>query len=118
MSVLSINNGSAGSPPASAPAVVAGTGQVASGQPAVQAPPAQPSPKQLAAAVEQIQKTVARSTTAQNLQFSIDKDTNKTVVRVIDSETGELVRQIPSEEVMAIARSIDSMRSLLLDHKA
>lgn len=37
-----------------------------------------------------------------NLQFQIDDTTNEVVVKVIDSESGELVRQIPSEEVLAL----------------
>ncbi|OGT22444.1 MAG: hypothetical protein A2V90_09925 [Gammaproteobacteria bacterium RBG_16_57_12] len=41
-----------------------------------------------------------------NLQFTVDKDTGRTVVRVIDAETDEVVRQIPSEELLAIARHI------------
>ena len=38
-----------------------------------------------------------------DLAFNIDQDSGKTVIRVIDSESGELIRQIPSEKVLAIA---------------
>ncbi len=38
-----------------------------------------------------------------DLAFNIDEDSGKTVIRVIDSESGELIRQIPSEKVLAIA---------------
>ena len=41
-----------------------------------------------------------------NLSFSVDEGTGRTVVRVFRKSTGELVRQIPSEEVLAIAASI------------
>ena len=41
-----------------------------------------------------------------NLQFSVDEDSGKTIVKVFDSQTDELVRQIPSEEVLAIAEYI------------
>lgn len=40
-----------------------------------------------------------------DLQFNIDKESGRVVVRVIDSETDELIRQIPSEEVLALAKS-------------
>jgi len=37
-----------------------------------------------------------------NLQFSVDDDSGDTVIKVIDSETDEVVRQIPSEEIMRL----------------
>ena len=40
-----------------------------------------------------------------DLQFNIDKESGRVVVRVIDSKTDELIRQIPSEEVLALAKS-------------
>ena len=53
-----------------------------------------------------------------NLSFSVDEGTGKTVVRVFRQSTGELIRQIPSEEVLAIAASLsrgDSITSLGVD---
>ena len=41
-----------------------------------------------------------------NLQFSVEEDTGEVVVRVYDSETEELVRQIPSEDMMELARRL------------
>ncbi|RLJ16747.1 hypothetical protein DJ030_09815 [bacterium endosymbiont of Escarpia laminata] len=37
------------------------------------------------------------------LQFDLDEDSGRTVVRVIDRKSGDLIRQIPSEEVLALA---------------
>ncbi|MBL8491536.1 MAG: flagellar protein FlaG, partial [Rhodocyclaceae bacterium] len=42
----------------------------------------------------------------------------KTVVKVVDGQTGKMIRQIPSEELLAIAESIDRMQGLLLRQKA
>lgn len=40
-----------------------------------------------------------------NLQFTVDDSTKELVVKIVDSDSGELVRQIPSEEMLAfIAR--------------
>lgn len=50
---------------------------------------------------------------APNLRFSVDEDTGKTVVRVVDTDTGEIIRQVPTEEVLAISRSIDRLQGLL-----
>lgn len=55
---------------------------------------------------------------ANNLQFSVDDSTGKTVVRVIDGSSGSTIRQIPSEEALAIARDIERMRGLLLRDSA
>jgi len=41
------------------------------------------------------------------LEFRVDKETGRTVVTVLDAETGEKIRQIPSEEVLALARNLD-----------
>ena len=43
-----------------------------------------------------------------NLNFSLDEALDRPIISVRDSQTKELVRQIPSEEVVAIARRIDS----------
>jgi flagellar protein FlaG len=40
------------------------------------------------------------------LKFSIDEDSGRAVVQVMDSETGEMIRQLPSEEVLAVSRHI------------
>jgi len=61
--------------------------------------------------------TRALQATQSNLSFSVDESTGKTIVRVVRS-TGELVRQIPSEEALAIAANLapdDSLKSLGLD---
>ncbi|MBK6690323.1 MAG: flagellar protein FlaG [Deltaproteobacteria bacterium] len=42
----------------------------------------------------------------QSLQFEVDADLDRTVVKLVDSKTGEVVRQIPSEELVAIAKRL------------
>ncbi|WP_297526465.1 flagellar protein FlaG [Thiohalobacter sp.] len=46
-----------------------------------------------------------------NLEFSIDETTDRLVVKVVDAETEEVVRQIPSEEALALARRLEAARS-------
>jgi flagellar protein FlaG len=55
---------------------------------------------------------------ASNLLFSLDQETGKTVIKIVDSQTNEVIRQIPSEEVLAIARNLDRIEGLLLKQKA
>lgn len=88
------------------------TPAVASAQPQV----AGPSQEQVKQAVQEVQKMVQSK--ASNLQFSIDQASGKTVVKLLDSQTGDVIRQIPSEEMLAISRSLDQMQGLLLKQKA
>ncbi len=82
-----------------------------------QAPPQEPSAQQLQSAVGALNQAMQLS--GRNLEFSVDPSTKKSVVQVTDAQTGELIRQIPSKEVLAIARSIDEFlqRGLLLRQK-
>lgn len=53
-----------------------------------------------------------------DLLFSVDEDSGITVVKVVDPSTEEVVRQIPSEEVMRVVRSLESGGGLLSDLEA
>lgn len=54
-----------------------------------------------------------------DVAFSVDADSHRTVIRMTDTGTGELIRQFPSESVLAIARGIDQFQQgLLLKQKA
>lgn len=50
-----------------------------------------------------------------NLDFSIDKELNKIVVKVIDKETEEVVRQIPSEDILKMAKNFEKYGSFLFN---
>ena len=52
------------------------------------------------------------------VEFSLDDDTGITVVKVVDKNTKEVVRQIPSEEMLAIAKALDTVQGLLVRQKA
>lgn len=45
------------------------------------------------------------------VKFSIDGDTNQTVIKVINTATDEVIRQMPSEEVIALAKIIENLAS-------
>lgn len=53
-----------------------------------------------------------------DLQFSIDEETGHTVITVTDSATQEVIRHIPSEEVLAIAHSLEKDQGVILRAKA
>lgn len=45
-----------------------------------------------------------------NLQFKLDDDTKELVVKVVDSESGEIVRQVPSDEMLAIIKRMKELQ--------
>lgn len=67
-------------------------------------------------AVEKINDAVR--TFSQKLEFSVDKETETFVVKVVDKETKEVIRQIPSEEFLQIAKAMDKLQGLLIKDKA
>jgi flagellar protein FlaG len=67
-------------------------------------------------AVEEVQTFIDKM--AQGLQFSVDEDTGKTVVKLIDRNTDTVLRQIPTEEMLQIAKALDKISGLLIEQKA
>jgi len=67
-------------------------------------------------AVERIRTQV--QTLQRNLNFSVDDSTGEVVVQVLDGDSGKVVRQIPSEDILRLADRLDEMRSLLFEATA
>ena len=70
-----------------------------------------------------VQQTVSRlndyvQSLRRDIQFSVDKSSGSTVIRVVDSNSGETIRQIPSEEMLAIARNLEHAQGLFVNTKA
>ena len=77
----------------------------------------QPSVAQLESAIHDLNQSMKANSS--NLAFSIDPDTEQTVVKLMDSSTGEVIKQFPSKEAIAIAKAIgDVQQGLLLKQKA
>ncbi len=53
-----------------------------------------------------------------NIEFSVDDDTGRTVIKVYDSSSEELIRQIPNEEVLELAKNLKNNNGLLFNAKA
>jgi flagellar protein FlaG len=80
-------------------------------------------PQARAARAEAVQEAVTAANDAMQaikseLQFSTDQTTGKTIVRVVDGETGEVIRQMPSKEIIEIAKALDRLQGLLVRNKA
>ncbi len=100
--------------PAAVPAVVASS-TTAITTPAAGAMPAADT-HALRELVDKLRQTIG--TTGQQVQFSIDQDTHQTVLRVTDAESGALLRQIPGDEALSMARILDRMQGILIRQKA
>jgi len=86
-------------------------------QATVQEPQKQPSSRQLQHAVDQVNKTI-QTLSNNDVQFTVDKETGKDIVKVVNRETKEVIRQIPSEEMVAIAKRLDELQGLIIRQKA
>jgi len=75
-----------------------------------------PSRSRVGRAIDSINQRLAES--GADLRFSMDEDSGKLIVRVVDTATKEVIRQIPSEESLAISQSIEKLQGLLVKQKA
>lgn len=69
--------------------------------------------KELMASTQQINQK-----TASNIEFSIDDESRRSVVKVVDGESGEVLRQFPTEEALRVARQLVKSGSGLVHDKA
>lgn len=69
----------------------------------------QVSDQQLESAVRDISEFVQSQSRA--LSFSIDESSNRSIVKVTDSSSGEVIRQIPTQEALELAERIQTLQS-------
>ena len=67
-------------------------------------------------AVEKIAEFV--SSRQSELSFSIDDASGSQIVKIMDIQTKQVIRQFPSEEAVAIAQALDKLQGLLIRDKA
>ena len=84
--------------------------------PAVGEPQAAPTLDQVTQAINSINQ--AMSAMSSDIQFSIDEDSNRTIIKIVDQKPKEVLRQIPSVEALAIAKALDQAQGLLIKQKA
>lgn len=76
----------------------------------------QPTREVVAKAAADLQNFV--QSMGRNLSFSVDETTGYHVVKVVNPNTGELVRQLPSEELLKVARDFQRLNNVLVSQKA
>ena len=121
---MNINQLGNAPPPAAEPATgraAPASGATSAGKAApAQAAAAKPAPAtsdDVRKAASQVNEVLKR-TASSDLQFAVEGENKQVVVRVVDSQTKEVIRQIPSEEMVAISKAMDNLSGLLIQQKA
>ncbi len=70
----------------------------------------------LTAAVNKLNELVAPA--LQTVQFSMDDEAGRMVVKVIDTSTQRTIRQIPNEEVLAFSKTLGRLQGLVVRERA
>jgi flagellar protein FlaG len=66
--------------------------------------------------VDNISESLASMQTA--LDFSVDEDLGRVVVKIVDPETQEVIKQIPSEEALELAKSLGKLTGMFVETRA
>lgn len=75
-----------------------------------------PSREDVDDAVDRLSKFVAPNQS--DINFSVDESSGVRVVKIIDRNSNEVIRQMPSEEAVALAKALDKLQGLLIKDKA
>jgi flagellar protein FlaG len=70
---------------------------------------------QLEKVAKQLQEFIG--TMNRGLEFSVDKDSGRDVIKVIDKKSGELIKQYPSEEVLSLVSKLSEATGTFIDSK-
>lgn len=75
-------------------------------EPAAKPPPPAPEPRQqdLKQAIRQLERYIEASRTG--LQFRVDRELNRVIVSIVDPSDGTVLRQMPSEEALRLAKAL------------
>jgi len=71
--------------------------------------------EQLKKVAQQLQDFVGELN--KSLEFSVDEDSGRDVIKVFDKDTGDLIKQFPSEEVLTLVSKLSEMVGGLVDAK-
>jgi flagellar protein FlaG len=88
-----------------------GNNVAVSGQDLPAKPPAEMPAEDIEGTVRRLNELMAERD--RSLSFRVDELSGRTVITVLDATTHEVVRQIPSEEVLALARALEMSGALL-----
>ncbi len=53
-----------------------------------------------------------------NLQFEVDKKAEMVVVKIVNKDTGEMIRQIPPDDILRLIQNLNEVIGALMDERA
>lgn len=71
------------------------------------------SPEKLEKVVQQLQDFMGEMN--RSLQFKVDEDSGRDVIKVLDKNSGEVIKQYPSEEVLSLVSKLSESAGILID---
>lgn len=83
---------------------------------AVQQPAQIPDLEKTKEAIKHINE--ALKTLEPRLEFTVDADSHRSIVKIVDHETKQVIRQMPTPEALEIAKALDRLQGLLIRQKA
>jgi flagellar protein FlaG len=69
--------------------------------------------------MEELSQAIRETLNVQDvkLNFSVDRSTGQVVIRIIDGESGEVIREIPPEELLSLAREMEELTGILYNQE-
>ena len=77
---------------------------------------AEADPKEVQQRVEELNAAMKQH--ASSILFSIDEESGRTIVKVVDTDTDTVLRQYPSKELLAISKQIDKFQGMFIKTQA
>ena len=71
--------------------------------------------KELNEAIDTLNSAVRRVPTS--LHFSVDEASKRFVVQVTDTQTGEIIRNVPGDAILRMAKQLESLKGILFDDR-
>jgi flagellar protein FlaG len=88
----------------------------AEADPRASIPVSTPTREQVEQAAARVKEVLRGSTS--RLEIEIDHDLHKAIIKVFNGESGEIIRQIPSQELLDLAKYFDESKGLLIRERA
>ena len=82
--------------------------------------PAKPAPPIEVPKIESVTKQIDSflRSFGRSINFRVDPGSGEMIVSVIDATTGEVIRQVPGEDALKLAQSIEDSLSAMVDERA
>ncbi len=69
--------------------------------------------KEVAHAIQHVSKELGDA--GRQLQMSVDSDLDRVIVKIVDSQSGQVIRQIPAQDLINLAKQLKSLSGLLVE---